>query len=193
MSIIDKINKVQELIKRGSTKGEKAAAEEALKRIAEANNLDYEELLKSEKDRYFTYSTLLDMFLFENLVRHLLGNSGPLRITTKAARKKRYIIELDHQEYILLESAYEYFKRDAKPKFKKYSYRTLKRYKYSQPRKRARVKLMRIFVGTYLIESGIIPEASIKQASARDSQLGYGAIEGGKFKTQVQTGLYLGQ
>lgn len=194
----EKIAKIYELVKRGSTEGEKAAAEIALNKLLKKHDLSEEYLLTIHLTEYeFKYSTQLDLDLFVQL--HSFFFKGKEFNATKTAfTRKSIFINLEYLDYVLLSTSYAYFKRHMNAQFKKVCVPIINRCRSSKTKNSRRKELQTEFFSRYVIKSKIfndeqitqVDSSKLSQKSKQDKERIAG-IEGGNYHTQINTGLYL--
>lgn len=195
--IKEKLSKVYELVKRGES-GEKDAAKLALERILKKYKLDVSALDSLHLKKYhFKYSSNLELWLLSRIIKHLLNQD-----TSKAYRdtwgKREVVIELEYLDYVLLSSAYEYFRRHMKSEYNKLVLPQVKRCRTTRTRNARRAKLQEVFFTKYIIASGLykkeeitkIDTSKMGEKELRD-RMQLEGVKGGDYKTQVTTGLYL--
>lgn len=194
----EKISKIYELVKRGSTAGEKAAAESALDKLLKKHNLTEEFIKTMHLKKYeFKYATKLDLDLFIQLHQYFFEGKE-FNASKSTFRGKTIYMSFEYLDWVLFSSAYEYFKRHMNAEFKKVCVPLIKKCRSTKTQNAKRAKLQGIFFGQYVIKSKIYNEKQIgtidlskispKERSERER---LEQIEGGSYATQVTTGLYL--
>jgi len=195
--IKDKLLKVYELVKRGEA-GEKDNAKLALDRIFKKYNLDEKSLDSLHLRKYhFKYSTKLELWLIGRIMIHLLNTD-----TSKAIRdtwgKREVVIELEYLDFVLLSSAYEYFRRHMKLEYNRLVLPLVKRCRTTRTRNATRTYLQEIFFTKYILASGLYKKEEVTKIDTskmsekeRIDRMNLEKVEGGNYKTQVTTGLYL--
>ena len=115
----EKISKIYELVKRGSTEGEKLAAESALNKLLKKHNLT-EEFIKTMhlREYEFKYATNLDLMLFMQLHEYFFKGKQ-FEASKSTLNRKSVFISFEYLDWVLFSSAYEYFKRHMNSEFKK--------------------------------------------------------------------------
>jgi len=195
--IKEKLYKVYELVKRGEG-GEKDAAKLALDRILKKYKLDEEALESLHLKKYqFKYSSQIELWLLSRLMVHLL-NKDTSKAYRDTWRKREVVAELEYLDYVLLSSAYEYFRRHMKQEYNRLVLPQVKRCRTTKTRNARRAKLQELFFTKYIIASGLyqkqemitIDTSKLSEKERRD-RLKLEAVKGGNYKTQVTTGLYL--
>lgn len=196
----DKISKIYELVKRGGTAGEKAAAELVLDKLLKKHNLT-EEFIKTMylKEYEFKYATNLDLKLFMQLHEYFFKGKQ-FDASKSTLGRKSIFISFEYLDWVLFSSAYEYFKRHMNAEFKKVCVPLIKKCRSVKTKNERRAKLQITFFGQYVINSKIyhqeqvgeidLSKLSEKERSDRER---LSQIEGGSYVTQVTTGLYLEQ
>jgi hypothetical protein len=198
-SIKEKIAKVYELVKRGGTEGEKAAAKIALDKLMKKHDISEEALSKITLKRYyFKYATQLDLMLFIQLYNyylpHLEFNAGK-----STCGGKNIVCELEYIDYVTIETTYEYFRRHMAKQFREFCLSLVKRCRSTKTKNARRKELQELFFSKYIIASELYNQEQISQINLnnisekeRQDRINLEkSIEGGKFNKQVNTGLYL--
>lgn len=194
----EKIAKIYELVKRGSTEGEKVAAEIALNKLLKKHDLSEEYLLTIHLHEYeFKYATRLDLELFIQLHKFFFKDTD-FKAIKSTFGQKRIFINLEYVDWVLLSTAYEYFKRHMNAQFKKFCVPLVKKCRSNKTRNNRRKELQDEFFSRYVIKSKIyhpeqvvnIDYSSLSEKAKADKQR-IDNIEGGKYHTQINTGLYL--
>lgn len=189
-SLKDKIKKISELILRGATEGERAAAEKALHRIMMAHNIQESELTRIYyKDYQFRFVSNVEKSLLTYLIHHFVPNSFKSAIHDKV---KTITISLQYAEWVTLDCAYEYFRRHMKKQYQKAVVPQLKKCRKAKTRNRLRSQLDGLFIQRYVIESNLIDQKYIVSKKATEmshaerlQRLLMEGVEGGSYKKQV--------
>ena len=194
----DKISKIYELVKRGGTEGEKAAAETALNKLLKKHNLT-EEFIKTMhlKQYEFKYATNLDLKLFMQLHEYFFKGKE-FNASKSTLGGKTIYISFEYLDWVLFSSAYEYFKRHMNAEFKKFCVPLIKKCRSAKTQNARRSKLQVVFFSQYVMNSKIYHQSQIgtidlsklseKERADRER---LEKIQGGQYNTQVTTGLYL--
>ncbi len=194
----EKISKIYELVKRGSTEGEKLAAESALNKLLKKHNLT-EEFIKTMhlKVYEFKYATNLDLMLFMQLHEYFFKGKQ-FEASKSTLNRKSVFISFEYLDWVLFSSAYEYFKRHMNSEFKKVCVPLIKRCKTTKSKNERRAKLQKTFFGQYVINSKIYHQEQVEEIDLtkltekeRKDRERLKQIQGGSYATQVTTGLYL--
>lgn len=194
----DKISKIYELVKRGSTAGEKAAAELALDKLLKKHNLTEEFIKTMHLKKYeFKYATSLDLMLFKQL-HHFFFEGKEFNACKSTLGRKSIFISFEYLDWVLFSSAYEYFKRHMNTEFKKVCVPLIKKCRSTKTKNERRAKLQSTFFGQYVINSKIYHQEQVGEIDLsklpekeRADRERLSQIEGGSYATQVTTGLYL--
>lgn len=192
----EKLKKVYELVKRGSTEGERAAAEKALEKLLAKFNLKGVDLDSLDKEWYkLTYISELELSLLERLIRTML-NEWPSDLGRIGG--KTLGIKLTYLDYITISSAYEYFRRHMKQQWIKFAAPHVARCRTAKTRNARRKELQGVFFSKYAIASNFykpeelttidLNDLSKKERADRQRMQ---SVEGGTYNTQVTNGLYL--
>lgn len=194
----DKISKIYELVKRGGTEGEKAAAETALNKLLKKHNLT-EEFIKTMhlKEYEFKYATNLDLWLFMQL-HEFFFKGKQFNASKSTLGRKSIFMNLEYLDWVLLSSSYEYFKRHMNAEFRKFCVPLIKKCRTTKTKNARRADLQQTFFGRYVIASkiyhqeqiGEIDLSKLSEKERRDRQR-LEEIQGGSYNTQVTTGLFL--
>jgi hypothetical protein len=194
----DRITKIYELVKRGGTEGEKAAAETALNKLLKKHNLTDEFIKTMHLKKYeFKYATSLDLALFKQLFHYFFEGKQFTALKSTLGRKSIFI-SFEYLDYVLFSSAYEYFKRHMNSEFKKICVPLIKKCKSTKTKNARRAKLQDSFFGQYIIKSKIYHQnqvgkldlSTLSEKERADLEK-LEQIQGGQYNTQVTTGLYL--
>jgi len=198
----DKISKIYELVNRGATEGERAAAKNLLDKILAKHNLKDINLDQLDKSsRRFKYSNRMELVLITQLYQYFIGEIA-------TANAKRYVgagvrevsLNLNDQDYITIECAYEYFRRHMKLQWKKLCLEELKKCRKARTFVKRRKELQNLFIDQYIIASKLVEEQKLiainieelSRTELKDRQKLSG-IQGGKYNQQLSNGLYLNQ
>lgn len=192
-----KIAKVYELVNRGVA-GEQDNAKLALDRLMKKHNLSMSDIETIKQKNYsFKYANNLDLWLVTQLAHYFLPDkqvSGYRR--TLGSRE--LVLSLDYLDYVVISTAYEYFKRHMKAQYNEFVLPQIKRCRSTKTKKIRRAELQEVFFSKYIIASKLylvdeikqtkLSELSVKERKDLEALKG---IKGGNYKTQVTTGLYL--
>ncbi|SNA83271.1 conserved hypothetical protein [Flavobacterium psychrophilum] len=192
-----KIAKVYELVNRGVA-GEQDNAKLALDRLMKKHNLSTSDIETIKQKNYsFKYANNLDLWLVTQLAHYFLPDkqvSGYRR--TLGSRE--LVLSLDYLDYVLISTAYEYFKRHMKAQYNEFVLPQIKRCRSVKTKKIRRAELQEIFFSKYIIASKLYLVDEIKQTKLSELSVKKRKdlevlkdIKGGDYKTQVTTGLYL--
>lgn len=194
----DKISKIYELVNRGATEGERAAAKKALDRIMSKYNLSAESLSDIRLKEYvFKYTTELEEWLLSRIMVMMV--SAEVIDRSKQRRwVKQIMSNLTHEEWIIIECSYEYFRRHMKTQWKKVCGPELKKCRKPKTRNKRRKELYEVFFSQYVIKSKLYKPDEIKElnieemgmAELKDLTLLSG-IQGGQYNKQVVSTLLL--
>jgi hypothetical protein len=194
-----KIAKVYELVNRGEN-GEKVAADAALNRLMKKYNLDEEYIKNINKQDYrFKYSSNMELWLFSQLKEYFFTDKE-IELFRDTYGARDIVAKLEYLDFVMLSSAYEYFRRHMKAQFNKICVPKINRCRTAKTRKKRREELQNLFFSRYIIASKIyrsdqvrkIDTSKLSEKELRD-RMALDGIKGGDFKTQVSTGLYLEQ
>ncbi|MDN3673101.1 hypothetical protein QWY99_08580 [Flavobacterium branchiarum] len=194
----DKISKIYEIVKRGTTEGEKIAAEIALNKLLKKHDLT-DEFIKTMhlKEYEFKYATNLDLQLFIQLHKFFFKEKEFNAYKSTLGRKSIFL-SLDYIDWVLLSSSFEYFKPHMNSEFRKFCLPLIKRCKTTKTKNARRAKLQDVFFGQYVMKSkiyhkeqiGTIDLSKLSEKELADREQ-LSKIEGGSYSTQITTGLYL--
>jgi hypothetical protein len=195
--IRERLSKVYALVLQGATDGEKKAASAALDRLMKKYNITMEQLADlTERYYYFKYKTKLHIMLFRQIVKVILLKDHS-HIYRDTDAKKSLIIKLNYEDYITLESSYEYFKRHMDAQFKKVCGPELAKCRKAKTRNARREELYGPFIQSYCIASKLyLPDELVTQTIKGDKKALDAAnmrrqVEGGKYNKQMAGGLYI--
>lgn len=184
-----RIEKIYELVNRGATEGERAAARKALDRLMKKHNLS-DDVLQDVglRDYRFTYSTELEINLFIRLWRIMLRQSDTIRQDNWG--KRNLIVKLNYADYVLLDCAYEYFRKHMKAQYNKTVLPELRKCRKAKTKSKRRKELSDIFFSRYVIKSNLYDQKEIATVQFKtdkqwEDHRKMQGIEGGDFKKQV--------
>lgn len=191
----DKIAKIMELINRGATDGEKAAAKKALERIIKAHNIDESQLSSVMYKEYeFRFSSLIELELLASIIRIFIDLKSPGSRT----HHKRVRFSLLYEQWVTVECSYEYFRRHMRKQYYLVVTPQLKKTRKAKTRRELKAILDDIFISDYKIASRLYKEGELKQLSIDDMSVeemkkraSLNGIEGGSYNKQVMTNLLL--
>jgi hypothetical protein len=192
-----KIAKVYELVNRG-VGGEKEAAKQALDRLMKKHNLSDSDIETIKQKEYsFKYASKLDMWLVVQLQKYFVPEIQPV-FYRRTTGSREIVIRLEYLDYVVLSTAYEYFKWHMKLQYNAIVLPQIKRCRTTKTKAKRREELQEIFFGKYVIASEIYLKDQVKENKLSDlskkEQKNIEAlkgIKGGNYNTQVTTGLYL--
>lgn len=194
----DKIRKIYELVQRGATDGERAAAKAALDRLMKNYNLSDEVLNGIEKKKYyFTFKTNKDKSLLIRIVAFMIEDMPTLTYDFKDGAKRVNSVSamLLYEDWVMISCAYEYYRRHMAAQWKKVVEPIIKKHKKHSIRKARFKELEQPFISRYIINSGLFkPEELVSeelQGKDRKNALAMWGVEGGTYNKQVNSGLYL--
>lgn len=201
-SIKDKLKGIYELINRGATEGERAAAKNALDRIISRHGITDAQLADMELREYvFKYSTRLDELISIRLIHVLMPDAWQhaKKSNYKAGRPVKEIkLKLTYEQYIIFESNYEYFRRHLKAEWKRVAEPVLKRCKTAKTKTAKRKTLEPLFFNKYCIASNLYkPQELIAVKVEGMNAAEYKArslmedVKGGNYNRQVTGGKYI--
>lgn len=201
----DKLAKVYALVEGGATEGERAAARKALDRIIARYGIDEKKVQElGTQLREFAYTSKLEMWLCNRLLLHLLGiNQGDVFLRTQkfvgfgVIRCKRVVCKLSYIDFVLMETAYEYFRRHMKAQWKKVCEPLIKKTKKAS-RAKKRLKLEPAFFSEYIIKSRLYKPEEVTKLDYEqmtraeiETALKMHDVEGGTYHKQVNSNLQL--
>jgi hypothetical protein len=197
----DKLKKIYELVNKGSTDGERAAAKQAIDRLLDKYNLTMEDLIDIDKKRYIAkYTSVLEFMLLLAILKIMTddGFENTYRLTFNYKPVREVAMYLTYLDWVTVESAYEYFRRHMKAEWERLCLPQLKKCRKAKTRNKLRKELQLLFFDRYSIESRLYKEGSLVQISYSEmSQKEIGqriklvGVQGGNFNRQVTRGLYL--
>lgn len=195
-----RLAKVYELVKRGGTEGEKAAAKNALDRMLEKYNLSGMDMDSLDKGVYrFKYASDLDHWLVLRIVTMFVSDPSVIDSARRSTRGvKEIVLQLTYLDFITVSASYGYFKRHMKAQWDKTCAPELARCRKIKTRNARRKELQHHFFNAYLIASKLykdgeltsVPMSDMAEKKRRD-RLKMREVEGGQYKKQVVGGLFL--
>ncbi len=192
----EKLAKIYAMLERGTTDGERTAAKTALDKILKRYNIEDIDLTSIALDKYyFKYTSALEEKLLIRLGWHFLDNNICTDGRKETNGVKQIRLMLTYPDYVVLSSAYEYFRRHMKEQWNKTCLQEVKKKRKAKTANKCRQQLQQVFFEQYVIKSRLIEQSMItttplldlSQKQIREHKLLHG-IEGGKYHTQVQTG-----
>lgn len=197
-NIRERIAKVYTLAEKGATQGERKAAKQALDRLMKKYNLN-EEYVKSIKEKLysFTYSMDIDKHLMSRLISFLIKKDD-IKAYLDTNGKRAIVCKLEYLDYVTLECAYEYFRKHMRGEYKRLVTPQLNRCRSAKTKKARKQQLEDIFFSKYVIASKLYEEKEISHIewselseTERKQRASLDGVQGGSYRTQVTTGLYL--
>ena len=191
----EKIAKVYELVKRGVA-GEQQSAEIMLKKLLEKYNISEDELNSiDEKKYYFKYASNLDEWLLIQLIEYFFKEKNYKLYRIKNCGVKEIAIQMPYLDWVTLDSAYGYFKPHLNQQWRKHGLPVVNCCRTTKTKNKRRIEMQDSFFKLYVVRSGIYRPEQITSNPLTEEQIKqltilYG-VEGGKYKQQVTTGLYL--
>lgn len=188
--IKQRIAKVYALVQQG-TAGEQAAAKLALDKMMKKYNLDETDVRTiGLRDYTFKYSTELEINLFIRIWIVLLGKPASEKVYKDNWRGRNLVVKLAYEDWVLLDCAYEYFRRHMKGEYKKTVLPEVRKCRTDKTKAKRREELSEYFFSRYIIASGLykptelvdVGRMSKKEMRDRSRMRN---IEGGNFKKQV--------
>ena len=195
-TIKEKIAKVYELVKRG-VDGEQKAAEKALERLVKKYNLEDIDLETiNQKEYVFKYTSNLDLWLFAQLNIYFFQEKRN-QLFKDTWGVKEISVNLEYVDYVVLSCAYEYFKRHMKKQFNEFALPLINRCRSDRTKNKKRKELQEVFFNIYIQKSKLYKPEDLqkrKKISLKDieNEQNLSGVQGGKYNTQLSTGLYLG-
>lgn len=197
--IKQKLSKVYALVNRGSTEGEKAAAQKALEKMLEKYQLEGIDLEELARNRYhFTYTTNMEIKLMEAILNVLIEDNNWGKDASYG--RNRLNVSLTYLDYVTVSAAYGYFRKHMKAEWNKVCAKQIKRCRTAKTRNAKRAELQAEFLIRYKYHSGLYRPGEIKckevdpetlSAAEIKRRLAMAGIEGGQYTTQVTNGLLL--
>ncbi|RKR83218.1 hypothetical protein BDD43_3420 [Mucilaginibacter gracilis] len=194
----EKLKKIYELVKRGSTEGERAAAEKALDKMLEKYNMKGVDLDSLDMDWYgLSYTTDLELSLMERLIKTMLGDY-PKDIGRMQKGSKTIHMRVTYFDYITVSSAYEYFRRHMKLQWQKFAAPHVAKCRTTKTKNARRKQLQDVFFNKYAIASNFYKPEELQPVDwdslPKKEQQDYiklHKVEGGTYNVQVTNGLLL--
>ena len=195
----DKIAKIYELVKRGATEGEKKAAEMALNKLLKKFNLtdEFLETIELARIRIQVCNTIRPRFIYPTSHVFFFKDKD-FNASKSTLGRKSIFISLEYVDYILLMTAYEYFKKHMNAEFRKFCLPSISRCRTNKSKNKRRAELQKTFFSQYVMKSKIYHENQLEIIdTSKLSDREYNDrkklkdIQGGQFHQQVTTGLLL--
>lgn len=201
-NIKDRIAKIYELVKRGATEGEKAAAKTALDNLLKKYNLEGIDLENINKElRKFKYSTSMELTLLAAILLVLVEDKEAIKSASRNTYKCRHVeVSLTYMDYVTADCAYEYFRRHMKEQWNKLCIEYVNKCRKAKTKNRRRAELQEAFIQRYIINSKLYREGDIyereidlKALSAKElnDYMIMQQIEGGQYNRQMTNGLLI--
>ncbi len=194
-SLKDKIAKIYELVNRGGTDGEKAAAKKALDKILAKHNLD-ESFLNGIylKPYTFKYATELETLLLALILTDFTTDG--FKNAVRTPWKKSITSKLLYSDFITAECMYQYFRRHMKKQWKIICLKELKKCRKSKTRNKRRTELQNSFFMHYIVKSNLVKEENLQKVDVKpgkemEDYLLLQKVEGGSYKKQVHSHLLI--
>lgn len=193
----DKIAKVYELVNRGEA-GEKEAAKKALDRLMKKYNLNDADIEGIKLTKYqFKYSNNLEQWLLSTIVTFFLDKDN-VKAYRKTYKVREVVLALEYLDFIVVESAYGYFRKHMMAQYKKMVLPQVNRCRTVKTKNARRAELQEIFFSNYVIASNLykpqdLTEVKLSDLSEKErkQRAQLQGVQGGNYKTQVTNGLYL--
>jgi hypothetical protein len=196
----EKIAKVYELVERGATEGEKKAAEAALKKLLKKFNLSEDYLNEIKLKKYeFKYATNLDLMLFNQLHHYFFPNYY-FKARRNTFGKKVIVMSYEYLDYVVMQTAYEYFKSHMSKQFKSHCMPLINRCRTTKTKNKRRDELQKLFFSQYIFKSKIyhadqVAKIDLSKLSEKElnDRMKLMNIEGGQYNVALNNGLMLNQ
>lgn len=203
--VLDKLTKINELINRGATNGEKSAAKAAFAKLIEKYNISDEELKTFlPSDYVFKFSNRAEETLLYHISAYVLDIwTKQLKLGWNGVQRNVTIKNLTKLQFIEITAMYEYFRRHMKSEYKKVvsdAVSEAKRLEWSGYRigpkqkpirvSKERWKAQTLFISKYLKISGIArwdPASETTSISSITDTSLLNTIEGGQYFQQINT------
>lgn len=191
----DKLAKIYELVNRGATEGERAAAKQALDKMMLKYNLSDEVLSSINMNKYqFKYSSNIEFKILVQIFK--IHTTYEYNRITRGV--KCLYNHLKYIEYVTANCMYEYYRRHAKSQWNKFCKPTLAKCRKAKTKATRRKELQDIFINNYLIASKLYQEQQLidvdnSKLSIKQLNDGYHLrnVEGGVYKQQLHSNLSL--
>ena len=193
--IKDRIAKIYELVNRGATEGERAAAKTALDKLMKRYNLSDESLTSINLNKYqFTYTSNIEFKILVQIFK--------MHTTYEYSRITRGLKclynHLTYIEYVTANCMYEYYRRHSKVQWNKFCKPELAKCRKAKTKTIRRKELQEVFTNNYLIASKLYQEQQlieVNNSTLSKKQLvdSYHLrnVEGGIYNQQLVSNLLL--
>ncbi len=193
--IKDKLAKVYELVNRGATEGERAAAKNALDKLMKKYNLSNEVLSSINLNKYqFTYTSNIEFKILVQIFK--MHTTYEYSRITKGF--KCLYNHLSYIEYVTVNCMYEYYRRHSKVQWNKFCKPELAKCRKAKTKTIRRKELQEVFINNYIIASKLYQEQQLievdnSKTSKKKLVDGYHLrnVEGGVYNQQLVTNLLL--
>ena len=200
-----KMAKILELMTRGATEGEKAAAQKAFELFASKHNISKEQLDNLDKTKYiFKYKSVLEQWLFVRLNKILLGQLDTERVRIRHWNNAKSVKEITalytYEEWVTIECSYEYFRRHMNAQWRKISKPLLAKKRKAKTKNAYRLQLQDEFASKYFIASNLVKPEELVQVDMStlseaeiNAKMAMKDVEGGNYNKQVVGGNLLNE
>jgi len=197
-NINNKIRKIYDLVLRGSTEGERQAAQSALDKMLKKYNLSEEHIKNISKQKYwFPFSRTIDKWLFYQIISVFVSEETQLLLGYSEGAKRSNIIgaQLEYEDWVTVSCAYEYFRPHMHKQYKATVLPELNKCRKQKTRAAKAAELERPFVNRYFIKSGLYKTGQLTSVKMNKNQAQAERLlqdmEGGSFNRQLSNGLLL--
>lgn len=191
--IKEKIAKIYELVNRGTTEGERAAAKHQLDKLMNKYNLSDEALTSIHLTKYqFKYTSMIEFKIMIQIFRmHTIYVQSNITQGIKCLYNR-----LTYIDYVTANCMYEYFRRHSKAQWIKFSKAELARCRKAKTKSKRRAELQEYFIGNYLYKSKLYTEGQLEEIEVKSQKeikalKALSSVEGGVYNQQLHSNLLL--
>lgn len=188
--IKNKLSKIYELVNRGATEGERIAAKKALDRIIDRHKITAADLDNISLKTYsFKYTTSLELLLLQQIIAVMIDG---INRTRRKPWIKTIVSDLNYEEWVTVECAYEYFRKHMKKEWNRLCMPEIKKARTTKTRNQRRKYLQSLFISQYILKSNLyLPKqktvVEVKSKKEALDRAKMSSVEGGKYNRQIIT------
>lgn len=192
-----KIAKIYELVKRGATDGEKAAAQRMLDKMLKKYKLEGIDLECIDHRQYtIKYNSQLELELLSRIVFVLMGNKQAHNSAYRQTNGVRHVVfTLTYIDYVTLSCSYEYFRKHMNDQWRTTCQPIIKKCRKTTTKNKKRKALQLAFKTEYFIKSKLVLPEEVKKVDLDSmsnkeykDRVAVAGVKGGQYNRQVVTG-----